>query len=51
MRKFCVRDALINFALMLAAIPFLAFVAAYGLIYTLFHRDTEDPFDIYSRKH
>lgn len=52
-----IRDALLNFSLMLAAIPVLAFTAAYGMIYILFHRNTDDPFDIYppghplSRKH
>lgn len=46
-----IRDALLNLALMLAAIPFLVLFAAYGLIYILFHRDTMDPFDIYPPGH
>ena len=51
-----IKDGLINIAIMLAAIPFFAFTAVYGLVYILFHHN-EDPFDIYppghplSRKH
>lgn len=46
-----IRDALLNLVLLAVAIPFLAFFFAYGMIYMLFHRGGNDPFDIYPPGH
>lgn len=38
-----IRDALLDLAMILAAIPFLVLLAVGGVVCGLFSRDTEDP--------